>query len=140
MKKSQSQNLPPKKFTVSDPIFGQEIHVFCNSTESAWYNWQKRLEISNPAGLDPNHVGFSTHISFDDRPNVYVIWLNQFNWTLNDQETLIHEITHTVVRIWQANNITFCPETQEFFAHSVGGLYSVIASKILATSKRKSRK
>lgn len=141
--------LSPLLIEVYDPIFNQKVHVFCNSTEQDLLRWQKRVGVRDDdnEGLNPNYIAFSTHYSSTGGPNIYLIWLNHFNWTLDDQESLIHEVTHIVVRIWQANNIQFVPETQEFFAHSIGRLYSMIATKILArkvgkrkrTSKAKSK-
>lgn len=120
------------KLRVFDPIFKQEIVVFCNSTSEDYYKWEKKLNIVNGGEpLDPNLNAFSTHVSAEGEPNIYLIWLSHFNWTLDDQSSLIHEIVHTIVRIWEANNIKFIPETQEFFAHSVDKLYSLIAGKIL---------
>lgn len=133
----KSEQLEPIRCAVYDPIFNQEIQVFCNLTEAGWMRWQKRRNIVNADGLNPNTVAFSTHVHAEGERNVYIIWLNHFNWTLDDQESLIHEITHTVVRIWEANNIPFCVETQEFFAHSVGRLYSVIGAKLLVKPKKK---
>ena len=125
-----------------DPIFHQEIVVFCNQTEKDLLDWQRRLGVSEGEnrGLNPNYNAFSTHYSAEGEPNIYLIWLNRFDWTLNDQATLIHEIVHTVVRIWEQNNIKFVPETQEFYAHSVDGLYSLIATKILIRKEKRGQK
>lgn len=128
--------MKPKKFTIYDPIFKQRICVFLNCTEEDYLKWQKKLNVSNIGGLDGNFNAFSTHISAEGEPNIYVIWINNFDWTLDDQESLVHEIIHTVVRIWQANNISFSPETQEFFAHSVGRLYAVIGARIMLSDKK----
>lgn len=139
MAKKKPELLAPIKTKVYDPIFNQEITVFCNCTEADLNAWEKKLGVrkEDREGLNPNFGAYSTHYSCDDAPNVYLIWLNRFNWTLDDQDTLIHEITHTVVRIWQANNIQFVPETQEFFAHSVGRLYAAIGAKLLIRGKKK---
>jgi hypothetical protein len=131
--------LTPIRSVVFDPIFKQEIQVFCNLAEEDWMRWQRRRNIVNAEGLNPNTVAFSTHVSAEGEPNVYIIWLNRFDWTLDDQESLIHEITHTVVRIWEANNISFCIETQEFFAHSVGRLYAMIGAKLLLNPEKRVR-
>jgi hypothetical protein len=137
---SSQKNITAISTVVYDPIFKQEIRVFCNTTEDAWMRWQRRRKIVNAEGLDPNHVAFSTHVAAEGEPNVYIIWLNHFSWTLDDQESLIHEITHTVVRIWEADNIKFVPETQEFFAHSVGRIYALIGAKLLSGNTKSKEK
>lgn len=129
--------LAPIKTVVYDPIFKQKVQIFCNLTEADLTAWEKKVGVSNSDGLNPNTVAFSTHYSSTDAPNIYLIWLNRFDWTIDDQDSLIHEIVHTIVRIWQANNIQFVPETQEFFASSVGGLYALIATKLMVRPKKK---
>jgi hypothetical protein len=127
----------PIQLTVYDPVFGQEVVVFCNQKFEAYTKWQKKLGVSNvDEDLNPNFSAFSTHVSGEDMPNKYIIWVNHFAWTLEDQSSLIHEIIHTVFRIWSANNISFCSETQEFLASSVDKLYSSIAQKIMLREKR----
>lgn len=116
---------------IYDPIFKQKIMCFFNCDEANYVAFQKRLGVSNLDGYDPNNIAFTTHISAEGEPNTYVIWLKHFDWTIDDQASLIHELIHVVVRIWEANNIKFIPETQEFFAHSVDQLYSLIAAKLL---------
>ncbi len=132
-----SDQLKKVKFTVYDPIFGQEVVVFCNQEPRVFIDWQKKFNVSNvDDDFNPNFSAFSTHISGEDMPNKYVIWVNHFNWTLDDQSSLIHEVIHTIFRIWEANRIPFCPETQEFLAASTDKLYSTIAAKILLREKR----
>lgn len=124
------KELKYKRFTIYDPIFKQKIVVFINGKPEQFARFEKKLGVVNSEPLDPNLWAFSTHISGDNEPNTYIIWLNHFDWTLDDQESLVHEIIHTVVRIWEANNIVFSVHTQEFYAHSVGRLYAMIGRKI----------
>ena len=123
--------LKPQKFTVVDPIFKQRVKVFLNCAEGEWLRWQKGMNVANVDGFNYNLEAFSTHVYADGEPSTYVIWLNHFDWTLDDQESLIHEIIHTVLRIWETNGIFFSLETQEFYAHSVGRLYGTIASRLM---------
>lgn len=129
--------VPSKLLKVYDPIFNQRIAVFVNKSQEEYKKWEKRMNVANPSEVNFNIAAWSTHISADGEPNTYIIYLPKFQWTLDDQATLIHECIHTVVRIWESNNISFVPETQEFFAHSVDRLYSTIAAKLLTRRKKK---
>lgn len=120
-----------------DPIFSQDVRIFLNCENDEYIKFQKKLNVANPDSTDANQLAFTTHITCDNEPNVYVIWIKHFDWSIDDQATLIHELIHLVVRIWEANNIQMIPETQEFFAHSVDKLYSIIAVKLLNKSKKK---
>lgn len=137
-----SKNLLPVRFKVHDRIFNQEVHVFCNMDGADLLAWQKRLGVKDQdnEGLNPNYRAFSTHYTCDGEPNVYLIWLNRFDWTLDDQDSLVHECTHIIFRIWGANNIPVAPENQEFLAHSIAHLYADIAAKILLRKTSKGTK
>lgn len=133
-----SEQLAPINFKTFDPIFGQEVHVFCNCDLNTYVRWQKKVGASNiDEDFNPNFAAFSTHVSGDDIPNKYVIWVNHFNWTLDDQASLLHEIIHTIFRIWDANRIPVCQETQEFLAASADKMYSTIAAKIMLRDRKK---
>lgn len=126
---------------VYDPMFGQEVTVFCNQSIEAYNKWEKTQGVEDTTkSMNPNFSAFSTQYSTENEASKYVIWVNQFNWTLDDQASLIHEVIHIVFRIWGANNIPFCPETQEFLAASVDKLYSSIAAKIMVRDLVKSNK
>jgi len=125
-----------KRLTIYDPIFSQKIVCFFNCDGDDYARFQKRMGVVNVDDFDPNTMAFTTHISADNEPNTYIIWLKHFDWTIDDQSSLIHELIHVVVRIWGANNIEFIPETQEFFAHSVDKLYGIIAAKLLLVGKK----
>ena len=120
-----------KQFVVYDPIFKQEVNVFINQPYEKFIKWQKKIGVVN---LDDdrnyNFLAFTTHIDGEKTRTKYVIWISEFDWTLDNQETLVHEIVHAVIRIWDTNNIELSKHTQEFFAHSVGRLYSDIGAKL----------
>lgn len=47
----------------------------------------------------------------------YIIWMKSFDWTLDDQSTLVHEIFHTVSRILTDRGVKFDPENTEPFVY-----------------------
>jgi len=130
-----------KTITVHDPVFEQKIIVLLNHTNEDFKNFEKKHGVVNGGeDLDPNFMGFTTHLSSDEEPNIYIIFIPKFNWTIQDQQTLIHEIIHVTFRIWGANNIAFIPETQEFLAHQVDKTYGLIAQKLIPKKKKNAKK
>lgn len=127
-------------FNVYDPIFKQKVLVMLNCTEEDFRKFEKKEGIVNPVEFDTLFGGWTTHISSSDKPTTYIIFIPSFDWTINDQATLIHEIIHVVFRIWGSNNISVIPETQEFLAHSVDGLFTEISSKLYDKSKPNTKK
>jgi hypothetical protein len=125
---------------VQESIFHRTVHVLLNYSADDWVAWQKRKGIDN-ADKDQraasNFAGFSTQIDSTVSPSEWIICLKEFNWTISDQGTLVHEIVHVIMKIFLFNNIPFNPDTQEFIAHAVGNLYEDIAGKIFRVKKRK---
>lgn len=128
--------IPPKTLTVYDPIFKQKIIVFINRTKKEFDAWQKKMNVANDMPWNYNLGAFTTHLSAEEAPDIYVVYVPKFDWTIDDQATLIHELIHVITRVWNSNNIVFNNDTQEFFAHSVDKLWSNIAWKLMPRKKK----
>ena len=134
--KSKKVNIKrPLYFEISETIFNRRVHVLLNATQKEWKAFTKKVGVTtDSSGVfedAANFEAFSTQIDSSDRPTQWVIVLKNFDWTIKDQGSLIHEIVHTIVKIWKSNNIPFTPDNQEFLAHSIGNLYEDIVRKIL---------
>lgn len=116
-----------------DPIFKQRIWVLLNADGEYFNEFLKKHDASNETSTDKwaNFSAFATQIDCDDKPSEYIICMKEFNWSIFNQGTLIHEIVHIVIRIFATNNIPFNKDTQEFIAHMVGRIYEEIADKLL---------
>ncbi len=113
-----------------DPIFKQEIHVFLNTPDKEYIRWQKRVGVEEVDRVSNTFLGFSSVLTSDEDPPMYLIYIRDFQWTIKNQGTLIHELAHTVVKLWDTNNIKFNQDTQEFYAHTIANLYEDIAVKL----------
>lgn len=121
-----------RHFQVRDCIFNRTVHVLLNYSDSDYERWRKRLGDTNfEAGLDKtNFAGFTAQMDWPNRPSEWLICIREFDWKIADQGTLVHEIVHVVIKIFDQNNISFNVDTQEFLAHAIGNLYEDIAAKI----------
>lgn len=130
------EKLPRKYIEVFDPVFNRRINVLLNYSAEEYASWLTRNGIKDvlDKGFD-DFVGFCTSIECKDGQTEVLIYIKRFHWTIKCQGTLIHEITHAVVRIFNLNNIPFTTETQEFFAHMIGRIYEDIAEKLLIKKK-----
>ena len=138
--KTIPDKIPPRIFKVFDPIFRRRIYVLLNHDQNSYVkflNRQKIKDADKDMGAFDRFTGFSTHIDNTDGTQDFLILLKEFNWTIFHQGTLIHEITHIVVRIFALNNIPFNVDTQEFIAHSIARIYEDIAHKLLVIIKKK---
>lgn len=131
-KKTIPDKIGKKYIQVFDPIFGRRINVLLNYTAEDYSKWLNNNGIKDieEKGFD-DFAGFCTDITSKNDQTEILIIVMKFNWAIKCQGTLIHEITHAVVRIFNLNNIPFTTETQEFFAHMIGRIYEDIAHKLV---------
>jgi hypothetical protein len=127
-----------KYFIIRERIFNRKVNVFLNYSGKDFNKWcnKKNYKQDDHEEKDNDLIGFSTEMSGEDTPTEWIIVCNNFDWTIKDQGTLIHEIVHTVIKIWNRNNMKVCLETQEFFAHEINNLYEDICCKIWKFKKK----
>lgn len=136
-KKIIPENIGKRYFKVYDAVFLRKVHVILNHTPEEYGKWLTKYKVKDVEKTKfDDFAGFSTEITAENEQTEMVIYQRRFNWSINCQGTLIHEITHTIVKIFAANNIPFTFETQEFFAHMIGRMYEDIAHKLLVFSSK----
>lgn len=138
-------SLGKMSFEVKEPIFGCKVHTFLNYSsrefdEYAKSKWKARIVGEEKPNFDSNFAGFSTTMDEPGKPSTWIIVVRSFDWTIKDQGTLVHEIVHTVVKIFSSNNIPLNLDTQEFMAHSVGEIYERICCHVWDSVHRKKKK
>lgn len=132
-KKRIPEKIGPRTFKLFDPIFKQRIWVLLNADGEYFNEFLKKHNASDETSTDKwaNFSAFATQMDSEDKPSEYIICMREFNWSIFNQGTLIHEIVHIVIRIFAANNIPFNKDTQEFIAQMVGRIYEDVAHKLL---------
>lgn len=139
-KKNTHDIIGKRYFVVHESIFKRKIHVFLNFTSKqfdtfAANHW--KAQVTETREYDDNFCAFSSTKTEQGRPDEFIICQQRFNWTIDDQATLVHEIVHTIIKIFVSNNIPYNQETQEFLAHDIGNLYADICGKIFRKKKIK---
>lgn len=136
--KTIPEKIPARTFKIYDPIFRQRIYVLLNQDQNSYVRFLNKHKIKDATKEFPltRFQGMSTNIDAEDGTRDYLILLKEFNWTIKHQGTLIHEVTHTVIKIFDSNNIPFNAETQEFIAHAIGRIYEMIAEKLLVIVRK----
>lgn len=132
MKKRIPHSIGKRYFQIYDGIFARRVHVLLNYTPQDYEKWLNTKKIKDVGIKNFNDfAGWSTEIESSDGQTELIIFVSHFNWAIKCQGTLIHEITHTVVKLFNHNNIPFNSDTQEFFAHLISRMYEDIAHKLL---------
>ena len=130
--KTIPEKIPKRYFAVYDSIFKQRVHVLLNHTNQEYQKWLKRNKVKDIVEKDYNDfqawvLEFTTEKGATER----IIFIHTFQWAIKHQGSLIHEIVHIIIKIWQFNSIPYNEDTQEFLAHSIANLYEDIAKKLL---------
>lgn len=136
-KREKRIELADKKqyFEVEENIFKRKIKVFLNYTPEDYDKWCKKNGVIDERGWSKEFMASSFEFDHEDRATQWGIFIKHFNWSIGSQGSLIHEIVHTIIKIWSVNNIPYNKDTQEFLAHSIAGLYEDISAKILKVKK-----
>lgn len=131
-RKKDQNEVGKRYFRVQDSIFKRTVHVLINYDHGEYMRWAQRYgcTFEGDIGNEHNYSGFSSVIDIKDKPSEWIIVLHSFNWCIQDQGTLVHEVTHTIVKIFKENNIPFNDHTQEFLAHNIGNMFEDIAQKL----------
>jgi hypothetical protein len=70
----------------------------------------------------------------------YIIWMQGFDWTIDDQQTLVHEIYHTASRILIDRGVKFEDEKQEAYAYYFDWLFGELWNKLKFLHDKMKRK
>ncbi len=124
--------IPKRYFRVYDSIFQQRVHVLLNHTAKDYEKWLNKNKVKDLECKNfDDFQGWVSQFTSEKGKTERILFLPDFQWTIKQQGTLIHEIVHVIIRIWQFNNIPYNADTQEFLAHSIGNMYEDISRKLL---------
>jgi len=131
-KKTIPEKIGKRYFKVYVSVFDRKVHVLLNHTPEEYAKWLTKNKVKDVSQTKfDDFAGFSVEITAENEQIELVIYIKHFNWAIKCQGTLIHEITHTIVKIFAGNSIPFTIETQEFFAQMISRMYEDIAYKLL---------
>jgi hypothetical protein len=137
MKKAEkSEEIGKRYFKFREAIFGRTVHVLINFSRDDYIAWVRKLDPSYHEDEKADDFAAWSVDMVKDGISEWIICLKRFNWSIRDQGSLIHEIVHTIIKIWKSNNIPFTPDNQEFLAHSIGNLYEDIAAAIFKIKRK----
>lgn len=130
MTKKKLKPTGKKYFKLTDPIFHQRVHVFINYSREDYEAWLKKRGVVDESHWNNQLMAFSTEMKSATAPTEWIIYVPNFDWKIQDHGSVVHEVVHTIMKIWASNNVPFSLDTQEFVATSVHRLYEDITAKI----------
>jgi hypothetical protein len=114
---------------IHDPIYHAEIFLFLYPRDKITDVVKKRLNCDYSPSL--NHKAESLSIECKETGwTEYIIWMPKFNWSIDDQQCLAHEIFHTACRVLEDRGIKFDPERHEAHAYYFDWIFGELWNKL----------
>ena len=82
---------------INDPVYSAEIRVIVNCTQDELKGYLKR-SLEYDYEIDTEFCGNYMQLS-NGTYNVDIVWVKTFDWTINDQAILNHELLHCALSI-----------------------------------------
>lgn len=128
----KEKKLKKKFFKVDDPVFDSGVWVFVNYTDKELHvRIKKLLKTDKDIDFLKDGKGFSGRhfvlTSDKDGDIQRIIWLREFEWTVEDIAVMAHEIIHLVMRVLEDKLIPINDDNSETVAY----LYEYYIKEIL---------
>lgn len=113
------------KWKLKDDIYGVYVNLFCNTTHEKVEQMLKAdYHDYVPSEIEKNWAAYAGRVTNKDEENIgYVMFLRHFDWSIEDQGTLAHEIYHLVCYILMDRGLSmnFTDEDMnEAYAYYIG--------------------
>lgn len=130
-----------KYFEIEDDIYRENFHLFVNVPRKQFKNWL--IEVHGELSED-------TIIAFDDAKAMmvwqyspyYYLWIEEFNWSIEHQGVLIHELSHFVDKVLSNAGISIGIKNTEVRAYYLEYIFMKVYSQLkpLYTNTKKQGK
>lgn len=111
---------------IKEWIFGADIRLIVNCSKEKFSAYCKQCF---NVGCIPEKDGYFTVYDNGEKV-VYLIYISQFNWLIQEHALLTHELYHCVYRVMKDIGASLCDESEEVFANYFQYLHSEVMSKL----------
>jgi hypothetical protein len=112
------------KFYIYDSLYRAWVTLIVNvSNEKAEKMINSRYVDCLPVGLDVSHNACIIYMKSRHDPDLvvgHVIWIKNFDWSVEAQGTLAHELFHLVMYLLHSRGVSWSPSSDEAFAYYYG--------------------
>ena len=84
-----------KYFAIMDEIYHKNFHLIINESEDDVMTWLEKKHGKLPGNLVQAFNSGQAMVIWDYAP-FYYVWLKTFDWKINEQACLMHELSHVV--------------------------------------------
>jgi hypothetical protein len=126
---------------IADEIYHKNFHLFVNVPKAMFKTWL--LEVHEKEGmLDDLKEKFEdakAMVVWDYAPYYYV-WIEEFNWTIEHQAVLVHELSHFVDFVLSNAGISIGRGNTEVRAYYLEYVFTKVYEQLKPLYRRKARK
>lgn len=106
-------------------LYHQDLYVIWDCTKEEAKKWiEEKFNVTMDVG---SLQGFCVRFVHTKGYECAVIWLGSFDWSIEDQTTLIHELQHFVIKTLRERGIEINEHTEEaytyYFDYWMGKVY-----------------
>jgi len=115
-----------KYIAIKDPSYFCNLNLYIDCT---YDEFQKHLRrhLKDPDIKLDNTWQSAQFILLEKNSNkYYCIWLPKFNWYINEQALLVHEVMHYVFEALRQAGVKYCSESEEAYTYYFQRTYSDI--------------
>lgn len=108
-----------KYYPIHDKVYRKNFHLVVNETEDDFYRWivennQNKQDEELKKLISGGVKGLT--IFEEDKP-YYYIYVKEFDWKIDDQATLVHELNHFVDFVFEKSGVPINTENTEVRAY-----------------------
>ena len=123
---------------IDDEIYHKNFHLFVNVPKAMFKTWL--LEVHEKEGmsekLSASFEDAKAMVVWDYAPYYYV-WIEEFNWTIEHQAVLVHELSHFVDFVLTNAGISIGVENSEVRAYYFEYIFTKVWTQLKPLYRRK---
>jgi len=109
-----------KTLIINDPVYLEEILLIVNCSADKLNKYlHKKYGVNKNAVNNPDWSASYLRITNDEDKSLFirVVWVRDFDWTINDQASLNHELIHCATAILKDKGIDISNDNDEVLAY-----------------------
>lgn len=126
-----------KYYEITDDIYHKNFHLLVNVPRKMFKTWL--LEVHEKEGmledLDEKLSDAKAAVIWDYAP-FYYVWIEEFNWSVEQQGVLVHELSHFVDFVLTNAGISIGHENTEVRAYYLEYIFNKVWDKLKLLYKK----
>lgn len=138
MSKKSKSNI--SYFAIEDEIYHKNFHLFVNVPRIMFKTWL--LEVHEKEGMLDDlkeKLGDANGAVVWDYAPFYYVWVEKFDWSIEDQGVLVHELSHFVDFVLTNAGISIGKKNTEVRAYYLEYIFKRVYEKLKPLHSKKAK-